>query len=166
MSLLSNLRKFWFQKNHTAIHATLHNPSPADHTAIHATLHNPSPAEKAIMSTFVWHQSSDAIKKWKPTGLGQQQHITEAIVTFVAENLQSLSIVESKAFSKILAIAEPRYQMPFRKYLSNILLSNRHDKIRTDIICKLSKVTDLPYNGYMVQSPDAFFRRSHSSLYK
>ena len=128
MSLLSNLRQFWFQRNHTAIHATLHNPSPAD---------------KAIMSTFVCHQSSDAIKKWKPTDPGQQQHITEAIVTFVAENLQSLSIVESKAFSKILAIAEPRYQMPSRKYLSNILLSNRHDKICTDIICKLSKVSQI-----------------------
>ena len=89
------------------------------------------------MSTFVCHQSSDAIEN------GSQQHITEAIVTFVAENLQSLSIVESKAFSKILAIAKPRYQMPSRKYLSNILLSNRHDKICTDIICKLSKVSQI-----------------------
>ena len=87
------------------------------------------------MSTFVCHQSSDAIKKWKPTDPGQQQHITEAIVTFVAQNLQSLSIVESKAFSKILAIAEPHYQMPSRKYLSNILLSNHHDKI-----CRLSQI--------------------------
>ena len=87
MSLLSNL---WFQRNHTAIHATLHKPSPAD---------------KATMPTFACHQSSDAIKKWKPTDLGQQQHIKEAIVIFVAENLQSLSIVESKAFSKILVIA-------------------------------------------------------------
>ena len=118
------------------------------------------------MSLFVCHQSSDTIKKWKLTDPEQQQNITEAIVTFVAENLQSLSIVENKAFSKILAIAEPRYQMPSRKYLSNILLSNHHDKICTDVICKLQGVTDLPYNGYMVQSPDAFFHRSHSSLYK
>ena len=33
--------------------------------------------------------------------------------------------------------------MPSTKYLSNILLSNRHDKICTDIICKLSKVSQI-----------------------
>ena len=48
------------------------------------------------------------MQKWLSTDRGKQEEITDAIVGFVAHNLQALSVVESKAFRKVLQKAEPR----------------------------------------------------------
>ena len=65
--------------------------------------------------------NTQSCKKWSYTDPGKQE-ITEAIVSFVAIELQSLSVVESDAFRTILQKAQPRYTMPSRKYLRSKLI--------------------------------------------
>ncbi len=65
---------------------------------------------------------SHSVQKWKSTDGGKQKQITDAVVNFIASDLQPLSVVESSAFRKILEMAEPRYLMPSRKYLSATLI--------------------------------------------
>ena len=54
------------------------------------------------------------MEKWRPTDRGKQEEITNAIVSFVTDDLQALSVVESKAFRNvfyILAEAVTKYSV-------------------------------------------------------
>ena len=59
--------------------------------------------------------------KWKCTD-SRQVPLTDCVVTFVAHDLQPLSVVESDAFQDLLYTAEPEFHMPSRKRLSYTLL--------------------------------------------
>ena len=89
------------------------------------------------MDAFITHQP-DKTKKWQSCDLGKQQAMTHALVSFVVENLQPVSIVESPDFCNLIAVAEPRYTMPSRKHLSTTLLQERHDQVRAEMVKQLA----------------------------
>lgn len=107
------------------------------HNVIYESLHSVEENQGTISTYF----PTKPTKKWQPGDSGKQKHITEAIVTFIAKDMQSLSIVESKSFRQVLEVAEPRYSMPSRKYLSGKLLSERHSAIHDNIKSVMQKCT-------------------------
>ena len=60
-------------------------------------------------------------------------------MTFVAQDLQPLAIVESPAFHRVLEMAEPRYTMPSRKHLSNQLIPKRYTRLFSTTVALLKK---------------------------
>ena len=70
--------------------------------------------------------------------------ITKALVSLVAGDLLPLSIVDSQYFHQLMQIADSKYQIPSRKYLSTKLLpqtsSELHKKlssslVKADVVC-------------------------------
>ena len=64
---------------------------------------------QADLPTFLG-STSVGVKKWKPIDCGKQKELTDAVVSFVASDLQPLSVVESPAFRKLLNHAIPCLQ--------------------------------------------------------
>ena len=60
-------------------------------------------------------------------------------MTFVAHDLQPLSVVESDAFQHLLYTAEPKFQMPSRKHLSYALLPQRAERVRQMLKQQMSR---------------------------
>ena len=60
----------------------------------------------------------------------RQVRLTDCVVTFVAHDLQALSVVEGDAFQDLLYTAEPKFQMPSRKHLSYKLLPQHAECVR------------------------------------
>ncbi len=48
----------------------------------------------------------------------KQLLVTEELVSFIAEDLMTLSVVESARFKKFVHRLDPQYQLPSRKHLS------------------------------------------------
>ena len=87
--------------------------------------------------------TSNSLKKWNSTDSGKQKELTDAIVTFVAQDLQPLAIVESPAFRRVLEMAEPRYTMPSRKHLSNQLIPKRYTRLFSTTVALLKKAPQI-----------------------
>lgn len=63
-----------------------------------------------------------------------QTQLTDAVVEFVAGNLLPLSIVESPYFHALLSKADPKYQVPSRKYLSRKLIPQKSTKLKEELV--------------------------------
>ncbi len=73
-----------------------------------------------------------SVKKWKATD-PRQISLTSRLVSFVADDLMPLSLVESTAFRSYSYESNPAFVMPSRKYLNSVLLPQRAEKVRTDL---------------------------------
>ena len=93
---------------------------------------------QADLPTFLG-STSVGVKKWKPIDCGKQKELTDAVVSFVASDLQPLSVVESPAFRKLLEKAEPRYTMPSRKHLSSKLIPKCFEELYSKIVVWLQR---------------------------
>ena len=72
-------------------------------------------------------------------------------MSFIAEDLVSLSIVESSSFRELLYSLEPRYSVPSRKHLSSVLIKESYEKLFDQMKeCQTTKY----HNGYLVKSAD------------
>lgn len=140
-----------FQRHHSNIHKALTNPPPP-----------PQPSQS--LSTFITQQPRP-ISKWASTDPGQQQRITSAIVDFVAQDLQPLSVVESPAFRHILETAEPRYRMPSRKHLSSTLLPTLYLPSSTAHRQAEQCLSHLPHHGYLDQPSDEILPWDYSTFH-
>ena len=68
-----------------------------------------------------------------------QIELTDAVVGFVAGNLLPLSIVESPYFHALMYKADPKYQIPSRKYLSTKLVPQKSAKLKEDLVKAFQK---------------------------
>lgn len=73
----------------------------------------------------------------------RQKRITDAITSFVAGTLQSLSIVEAEDFRDMIATVDPRAVVPSRKHLSSKLLEKNSGEIREKLMKAFDKVSRL-----------------------
>ena len=80
--------------------------------------------------------------------------LTDCIVTFVAHDLQPLSVVESDAFQHLLYTAEPKFQMPSRKHLSYTLLPQRAERVRQMLKQQMSRAPSVYLTVDMWSSRD------------
>ena len=78
-----------------------------------------------------------SVKKWRSNDGGKQKNITDALVSFVASDLQPLSVIESIAFRQILERAEPHCTVPSRKHLSSQLIPKRFTDLFTKVVTLL-----------------------------
>ncbi|KAJ8305575.1 hypothetical protein KUTeg_016120 [Tegillarca granosa] len=77
-------------------------------------------------------------KKVKYASTDQRQiQLTDALIKFIAGDLLPLSIVESEDFRNLMETADPKYQMPSRKYLSSKLLLENSTEVRNSIMHQL-----------------------------
>ena len=98
-------------------------------------MHNPQLLRKQpYLPLLAFHLNPSQLKKWRSNDGGKQKDITDAIVSFVASDLQPLSVVESLAFRQILERAEPRYTVPSRKHLSSQLIPKRFTDLFTKVV--------------------------------
>ena len=58
----------------------------------------------------------------------------------MAVDLQPFSIVDDSGFCPLMREAEPRYMIPSRKYVSDILMPQVHSKV-THLVSQLLKFT-------------------------
>lgn len=74
--------------------------------------------------------------------------ITAALANFIAEDLRPISVVEGSGFRKLLALLEPRYQVPCHKTITKVLHKQRDElkeEIKKDleVVSCVSTTTDL-----------------------
>ena len=100
--------------------------------------------EASPLASFVTTKPSEAaeIEKW-PHSNPQQMAITSRLMDFMAQELVPFSVVESPSFRLLFDIAEPRYAVPSRKYLSSTVLTNRHTEILSDVKTELASAPTL-----------------------
>ena len=73
----------------------------------------------------------------------RQLRISSALLSFAAEDLMPLSIIESSGFRAFVHSLDPRYQVPSRKQFSSVLLGQRYTKLFTNVKNSLQNVTGL-----------------------
>ncbi|KAM4795879.1 zinc finger BED domain-containing protein 4-like [Rhinophrynus dorsalis] len=59
--------------------------------------------------------------------------ITEALVHFIVLDDQPLSVVENKGFQRLVNVLEPKYDMPSRRYVTDVVLPQVHDQVKKHI---------------------------------
>lgn len=69
----------------------------------------------------------------------RQKEITDALLLHIAGDMAPLSVVESPYFRNLMNKAEPRYQIPSRKQLSNKLLHEKSTEIQYIVKEQLAK---------------------------
>ena len=72
------------------------------------------------------------INKKYATKDSHQLQITDALVSFVGEDLTSLSVVETH-------MLDPKYQIPSRKQLSSVLIVHKYEPLQTVVKDQLMK---------------------------
>ncbi|XP_073470760.1 zinc finger BED domain-containing protein 4-like [Aquarana catesbeiana] len=65
--------------------------------------------------------------------------ITEALTQFIILDDQPLSIVENMGFQRFLNVLEPKYDIPSRHYIRDIILPKIHDTVKKHINIMLQK---------------------------
>ena len=83
-----------------------------------------------------------SVKKWKADDQ-RPISLTSRLVSFVADDLMPLSLVESTAFRSYSYESNPAFVMPSRKYMSSVLLPRRAEKVRTDLTERMRQADDI-----------------------
>ena len=73
----------------------------------------------------------------------RQISITQSLVSFIAEDLISLSVVESSGFRLFANSLDPKYQLPSRKHLSQFLIKDQCDMLFVNVKKHLEEVSEI-----------------------
>ncbi|XP_040854477.1 E3 SUMO-protein ligase ZBED1-like [Ochotona curzoniae] len=71
----------------------------------------------------------------------KQQELTAAVARLISEGLYPASIVDEPSFQLLLHTADPRYQLPSRKYFTTQALPERYSAIREVILEEVARVS-------------------------
>lgn len=67
----------------------------------------------------------------------KQQSMTKKLAKMICCDLQPLSVVENEGFRELLRVAEPRYVIPSRKTVTNVIIPKLYEETRKKIISEL-----------------------------
>ena len=59
--------------------------------------------------------------------------ITEALTHFITLDDQPLSVVDNVGFRRLLKVLEPRYEIPSRLYITDLMLPKVYDKVKNHV---------------------------------
>ena len=59
--------------------------------------------------------------------------ITEALTHFIVLDDQPVSVVDNLGFRRFLDVLEPRYEMPSRPYITDVMLPKVYDKEKNHV---------------------------------
>ena len=83
--------------------------------------------------------TTSSSKKYSATH-PKQVAVTESLVSFVAEDLLPLSLVESTRFKALLKDLDPMYSLPSRKHLSSTLIQRRYSLLKNKVVGLLNEL--------------------------
>ncbi|XP_069748118.1 E3 SUMO-protein ligase ZBED1-like isoform X2 [Narcine bancroftii] len=63
----------------------------------------------------------------------RHQELTSVVASFICEGLYPVSVVEEPTFKKLLKMADPRFELPGRKYFTSKAIPERYHVIRTAV---------------------------------
>ena len=63
----------------------------------------------------------------------KHQQLVDATADFVCQSLLPLSVVDKPSFRRLLEIAEPRFQLPHRTYLTDKVIPNKYCEVRAAV---------------------------------
>uniref|UniRef100_A0A3P8QXP5 BED-type domain-containing protein n=1 Tax=Astatotilapia calliptera TaxID=8154 RepID=A0A3P8QXP5_ASTCA len=65
------------------------------------------------------------------------QKITQSVATFICKDIRPYSVVENDGFQNLINTLEPRYVLPSRKHLSEVVIPNMYEKVKHDVTASL-----------------------------
>lgn len=65
------------------------------------------------------------------------QKITQSVATFICKDIRPYSVVENDGFQNLINTLEPRYVLPTRKHLSEVVIPNMYEKVKHDVTASL-----------------------------
>uniref|UniRef100_A0A3P9CVN5 BED-type domain-containing protein n=1 Tax=Maylandia zebra TaxID=106582 RepID=A0A3P9CVN5_9CICH len=66
------------------------------------------------------------------------QKITQSVATFICKDIRPYSVVENDGFQNLINTLEPRYVLPSRKHLSEVVIPNMYEKVKHDVTASLT----------------------------
>lgn len=78
-------------------------------------------------------------KKYSSTN-PKQVLATDCLVSFVAEDVMPLRVVESDRFKAFVGALDPNYTLPSRKHLTTNLLEKKYSNLKKTVIKQLEMV--------------------------
>ncbi|XP_061704198.1 zinc finger BED domain-containing protein 4-like [Cydia pomonella] len=88
-------------------------------------LHQPSSSRACVQQSI----ESSISKKWDLQD-PRSQEIHNAIGEMIAVDNQPISIVEDVGFNRLIIVLKPKYPMPGRKYMSEVILPKIYEKVK------------------------------------
>ncbi|XP_064227019.1 E3 SUMO-protein ligase ZBED1 [Aotus nancymaae] len=71
----------------------------------------------------------------------KQQELTAAVLGLICEGLYPASIVDEPTFKVLLKTADPRYELPSRKYISSKAIPEKYGAVREAVLKELAEAT-------------------------
>lgn len=59
--------------------------------------------------------------------------ITEALTHFIALDDKPLSVAENEGFRRLLSTLEPRYEIPSRPYITDVMVPKLFDEVKKHV---------------------------------
>ncbi|XP_048348746.1 E3 SUMO-protein ligase ZBED1 isoform X1 [Sphaerodactylus townsendi] len=97
----------------------------------------PESSQQVVQETLIMKTSHSYENK-------KHQELTSAVISLICEGLYPPSIVDEPTFRTLLKTADPRYELPCRKYLCTKAIPEKYSAVR-DIVLK--ELTDIPWCG-------------------
>ncbi|KAL1249064.1 hypothetical protein QQF64_022382 [Cirrhinus molitorella] len=98
------------------------------HSAKYTEFTNASakPQQRSLTEVF---QKREKLSKDNPRSI----KITEALTHFIALDDQPLSVVDNVGFRRLLGVLEPRYDIPSRPYITDVMLPKVYDEVKNHV---------------------------------
>lgn len=81
--------------------------------------------------------------------------IHQKIVEMMAMDFQPLSTVDDKGFTSLMKLLEPRYVLPSRRYMSEVVLPHIYNEIKAEVKAELNGITSFSFTTDIWSSADA-----------
>ena len=104
---------------------------PAALTTTQAAVRPRRPQQQTSMGSFVT----------RPMDPLRQSKLDEALVKMIACDFQPFSVVEDKGFREYPKLLDPSYSLPGRKTISTKVLPMMFEKLRTEVMDKITSAT-------------------------
>ena len=88
---------------------------------------------------IITHKS---IQKYEADNI-RQQSITESLLSYLINDLKPLSTVDSPNIRTLVEQLNPKFQMPSRKYVSQILLVDKYNAIHDSVTEMMETIQEL-----------------------
>lgn len=94
----------------------------------------PESSQQVVQETLIMKTSHSYESK-------KQQEITSAVISLICEGMHPVSIVDEPTFRSLLKTAEPRYELPNRKYLCTKVIPEKCATVRELVLKELSTIS-------------------------
>ncbi|XP_029459515.1 zinc finger BED domain-containing protein 1 [Rhinatrema bivittatum] len=112
----------------------------------------PESSQQVVQETLIMKTSHSYENK-------KHQEMTSAVISFICEGMYPASIVDEPTFKALLKTADPRYELPSRKYFCTKAIPEKYNLVREIV---LKELTDILWCGI---STDMWRSENQNRLY-